>query len=88
MMSDLRSRSSNAPRRPDGLDYAAGFGLVAGILVAWYVLAGCQPARSAAEAADAVEQVRCSENATTVNEAIACQNAVRAKWAARDGGAR
>lgn len=75
-------------RRPDGFDYAAGFALLAGALVVGYLAIGCNPARSAAEAADATEQVRCSDNAATVNEAIACQNAVRAKWAARDGGAR
>lgn len=43
MMSDLRSRSSNAPRRPDGLDYAALFGFAAGILLAWWLVVGCSP---------------------------------------------
>lgn len=74
--------------RPDGFDYAAGFALVAGVLLAWNLLAGCNPVRSAAEAADAAEQVACVDHSNTRDEAIACQNAVRAKWAARqDGGA-
>lgn len=76
-------------RRPDGFDYAAAFAVVAGILAAAYAVAGCTPAKTAAEAADAAEQVACVEKSTTNDEAVACQNAVRAKWAASpDGGAR
>lgn len=72
--------------RPDGFDYAAIFAGVAAVLFAGYLAAGCQPAKTAAEADYLARQLKCVDNATTKDEATACRNAVRAAWAAKDGG--
>ena len=54
-------------------------------------LVGCAGASDAlkseaAAAAYLAEQLECVDRAATRDEATACRNAVKAKWAAKDGG--
>jgi hypothetical protein len=78
--------ASNAPRRPDGFDFATAFALVAGVLVAGYIAMGCSPAATAASSAYLAEQLACVDQAQTKDEATTCRNRVKARWAT-DGGA-
>lgn len=49
---------------------------------------GCTPIQSAAEADYTAEQLACVDQSATRDEATACRNAVKARWAAKDAGAQ